>query len=154
MSNAATFELQQKFYAAITGDAGVKVLMGATPAIYDSVPDAVRQAYQKGSGPTYVTIGEGNEAFDLGDFDGTDGFEQIEHKCHIYVWSQQVGAVEAKKITYAIKEALIAALPEGSDLGTNTLNVFHPLQVMTERAPDGVTTRAMLVMRALTTPHD
>lgn len=145
---APTFELQQAVFAALKNDVGMITLMGADPAIYDKVPDDVIKAYSQGAGGTYVTIGEGTESFTQGDF----MLEITEHKFHVVVWSQNIGAPEAKKIAYAARSALAAALPEGTSLGSNIIDVLTPLTVQTERAPDGVTTRALLVMRALTSP--
>lgn len=152
---APAIELQAAIYTALTTDTGMIALMGAAPAVYDKVPDSIIKAYQGGSGGTYITIGEGTEDFTVAE--GPDGdFELTEHKLHVYVWSQSIGAVEAKKIAYAARDALKAALVEGQPISagaTNNIDTLLPLQVDTQRAPDGVTTRALLVMRALTSPN-
>lgn len=155
---AAAFELQKAIYSALTTDAGMIALMGATPAVYDKVPDSVIAAYQAGNGGTYVTIGEGTEGFEIADdaLIDRDDFEITKHQLHIYVWSQTIGAVEAKKIAYAARNALKAALVAGQPISqgaTNNVDMLIPVSVDTQRAPDGVTTRALLVMRAQTSPN-
>lgn len=132
------FELQKAIVTILRADTDVKTLLGASPRIYQDVPDQ----------PTfpYVTVGEGQETPDLAEcIDGSEIFPVL------HVWSRTSSFEEAKKISATLRQALIGAtfslsghrclIFERDELGDQAL-----------RDPDGITKHIASHYRAVTEP--
>ncbi|HWY14434.1 MAG TPA: DUF3168 domain-containing protein [Rhizomicrobium sp.] len=159
---AASLELQKALYGVITADAGVQAAMGVTTAatvlLYDKVPDTVMQAFAVGTAPTYITLGEGHERYDLpGESDDPDDNVEItNHVLVFHVWSQKVGLLEAKTIALAVRAAIVSAYnakPPTLTLTTNRLLRIDPNSLVYDRLQDGFTSHAALTMTAQSQPR-
>lgn len=153
---SAAIELQRALWELLTNDKVVEAAFGdAKVQIYDKVPDAVMQAFLAGTSPTYVTLGEGSETYEItGEDDDENRTELTHHVLVFHVWSAQVGLLQAKAIALAIRAAIIGAFKKGTlELAANKLKTIDPVRLDYNRQPDGFTSHAGLVMSALTQPE-
>ena len=128
--------LRQALYTAITGDAGVKALIGDPARIYDDVP--------AGAAFPFVTFGDSNIR-DWSTMDGTGA----EHTVTLNAWSRYEGHKEAQQILDALEALLhdVSLAPGGHTL----INMrFVSSQII--RDPDGATTHGVIRFRAVTEP--
>lgn len=98
MSADSQWAIQQAIYTQLVGDAGLQVLLGSPPRIFDHVP--------AGALFPYVVVGEARGA----PFDGKteDGFDQT---VTLHTWSRYRGLRETKDIMARLVGAL-----DGGDL--------------------------------------
>lgn len=130
--------LQRALYEALRADAGVSALVG--DRIYDEVPRAPGGDVR--AQKPYVSIGEDEVIADK-----ADCLDGAEITITIHAWSAGPGAVEVKRITSAIKQAL-----DGEQLelvGQNAFEIeFEGARHLTEQ--DGLTRHGVVTFRALT----
>ena len=93
MTADSQWALQKAVYSALAADAPLQALIGATPRVYDHVP-------QESMFP-YVVIGDATALEN--DTKTTDGMEQT---LTLHTWSRYRGLKEAKQIMGAIVDAL------------------------------------------------
>lgn len=94
-----------------------------------------------------VTVGEGQSVDNSvpGCYDGTESFLQVD------VWSRANGYPQVKQIASAIRDRL----HDGAlTLNGHTLELLRVQSTDYSRDPDGITSRARLLVRALTQPTD
>lgn len=94
-----------------------------------------------------VTVGEGQSVDNSspGCYDGSESFLQVD------VWSREVGYPQAKQIASAIR----TRLHDGAlTLAGHTLELMRVRSIDYSRDPDGLTSRARILVRALTQPTD
>lgn len=121
-----TLELQGAIVARLKADAAVTALIAGR--VYDAVPP----------NPTfpYVSFGPSDELSD--DADCITGFEI---SMQIDCWSRSVGFPEVRRISDAVRAALVATdLP----ITANALVYFNHRQTRLFRDPDGLTSHAAL----------
>ncbi|MGQ3674258.1 DUF3168 domain-containing protein [Xanthobacter sp. TB0139] len=124
--------LQRAIYAALMADAAVADLVDGR--IYDAVPD--------GAGFPRITFGD----FQVLD-DSADCIAGYEVVTTLHVWSRAVGGVEAKRICWAVRQALHEA---ELDLGVDSaLCSLQCGSTRTSRDPDGLTTHGIIDIAAL-----
>lgn len=150
----ASLELQPAIVVLLTADAGVKAALPGG-RIYDRVPGDVNQLFVEGKGPTYVTIGDGRETFDLAGSDRADeaeeDYECSDHFIALHVWSQTVGFIEAKAIAYAMRRAIKTAFRAGAlTLANNDILQIDPVSLECGRSEDQITAHAVLTVRVKT----
>lgn len=125
-----TLELQGAIVARLKADAAVSALIAGR--VYDAVP----------SNPTfpYVSFGPSDELSD--DADCITGFDIA---MQIDCWSRAVGFPEARRISDAVRAALVATdLP----ITANALVYFTHRQTRLFRDPDGLTSHAAISFEA------
>ncbi|RTL71922.1 MAG: DUF3168 domain-containing protein [Hyphomicrobiales bacterium] len=134
--SSATAALQQAIYAALSGDAALRAALGADDRIHDHAP--------RGAAFPYVAFA----SFSARDW-STGDTEGEEHTLVLHVWSREQGMRETETIAAAIRAVLHdAALALD---GHRLVNLRH---VATEirREPDGLATRGIIRLRAVTEP--
>src|ERR1700748_2860792 len=112
---AASIELQKACFAVLAADDAIAAVLKPVsvggklvPAIFDKVPSDVATLFQTGAGPTYITVGEGTERYELygeAEDDGDD-VELTAHMLTFHVWSQTIGMLEAKALALLMRTAL------------------------------------------------
>ena len=125
-----SLELQGAIVSRLKATAAVTALVGSR--IYDRVP--------AGTTYPYVTVGDGDETTD--DTECVNGFDI---SLDIDVWSDDPGFPQAKRISDAVRRALLD--PELT-LATNALVYFEHRQTRFLREPDGLTSHAVLTFEA------
>ena len=160
MAEPASVELQKAIFAALIADKSITAAIGMiaiggknVPAIFDKVPQEIIDQITTGTYPTYATIGDGTETFEL--FDSTDEEDDAElttHTLAIAVYSQAIGLIEAKNIAHLIRKSLSSAFRAGTlALATNEIKSFDSARVEYSRL-EGFVNYAALQMRVLTSP--
>lgn len=133
-------ELQKALYDTIIVNAALKAAMGGEARAYDIVPAEPEFPY--------ITIGQA-QLLDEGDTCEDNRFEAL---CDLQVWSRDtdnVGQVECKRVSGALRDALLAGL---------TMDAAWLVKVHDHRStdhfmdPDGITARARLSFRFLIEP--
>ena len=127
--------LQKAIVARLRSDAGVEAIVD--DRIYDNVPPD--PAFP------YLSLGPEQSLPDRAScgYDGSDITLQID------AWSRQPGFAEAKRAAEAVRRALIDAPLE---LDGHRLVDIALESISTVRDPDGLTSHAVVTMRALTEP--
>jgi hypothetical protein len=133
----AGWPLQKAIFAALSGDAALRALVGDPPRIYDDPPGM--------SELPYVQIGEGTEAdwstaTDVG----------AEHQLTIHVWSRAGGRMEARAILSAVYDTLHDA---ALTLEANRLVNLRFALSQVWREADGETYHGIARFRAVTEPN-
>ena len=90
-----SWQLQKAIKAALVADATIITLMGASPAVFDHVPDAEPMPYIQLDEP-------GTSAWDVTPTEADDGYGK-EHTAMIHVWSSYEGKKEINAIMRAIE---------------------------------------------------
>ncbi|HWA22328.1 MAG TPA: DUF3168 domain-containing protein [Caulobacterales bacterium] len=131
--------LQKAIVAALrAGPELIEQFRGATPRVYDSIPNPAVFPY--------IQVGE-DQTLNDGEDDG-ECLAGSEVFCTIHVWSRAVGKVEAKLICGAIREALSATLAvEGQRV---VVSQFRDVRILTD--PDGLTAHGVYTHRFLLEP--
>ena len=130
-----TDALQRAMHAALAADSGVAALVG--PRIYDRVPSDAASPY-----------------LEFGEFqridDSVDCIAGSEFYVTLHGWSDAYGSIEAMQLAGAAVDAL-----DRVDLDLAPDHRLVEIMFESERImddPNGVTTHAVLVFRALTEP--
>jgi hypothetical protein len=135
MSDPA-FALQQAIAAVLKANAEVAELIG--PRVYDRVPPKPQYPYG--------TIGDDRTVPDR-----ADAYDGSEVAITLHAWSQAPGSQEARRIRDAMREALHLAELDVAGFHLVDLAVVESLAF---RDPDGLTTHAVLRLRAQLEPAD
>lgn len=134
--SSATAALQQAIFAALSDDTALRSALGAPGRIHDHVP--------RGAAFPYVAFASlSARDWSTGDAEGE------EHTLVLHVWSREKGKREAETIAAAIRARLHdAALALD---GYRLVNLRH-VATETRREPDGLATRGIIRLRAVTEP--
>lgn len=138
MSDPA-WELQKAIKAALEADATIITLMGASPAVFDHVPDKEPMPYIQLDEP-------GTADWDVTPTEADDGYGK-EHTAMIHVWSSYEGKQEINAIMRAIELALREFSPALD--GHNVVN-FRFQFADRLRDQDGQAYHGVIQFRAIT----